>query len=108
MKMIYTRENRFFVANARNILEANNFDIVVKNEFVSSAIGEVSPFDSWVELWLRNDSDYDRACDVINNALSKEGDAEWVCAACHETNDASFELCWNCQTDAVATPRGTA
>jgi hypothetical protein len=76
MKMIYTHENRFFVANAKNILEAN-------------------------------DSEYDRACDVINNALSKEGDAEWVCSACHEKNDASFELCWNCQSDAIATTPGT-
>lgn len=107
MKMIYTHENRFFVANAKNILEANDFDIVVKNEFVSSAIGEVSPFDSWMELWLHNDSEYDRACDVINNALSKEDDAEWVCSACHEKNDASFELCWNCQSDAIATTTGT-
>ncbi|MFT4823910.1 MAG: hypothetical protein ACJAUG_002653 [Halioglobus sp.] len=108
MKMIYTHENRFFVANAKNILEANDFDIIVKNEFASSAIGEVSPFDSWVELWLPKDSDYDKACEVINGALSKESDAEWVCVFCAETNDASFELCWNCQNDATATtPRTT-
>ena len=107
MKLIYTHENRFFVANAKNILEAHDFDIVVKNEFVSSAIGEVSPFDSWVELWLRNDSDYEKACDIIGSALSKDGDLEWLCGSCSEKNDASFELCWNCQSDAVDARLGT-
>src|SRR5206468_2815359 len=25
--------------------------------------------------------------------------AEWKCPACHESNPANFELCWNCGTD---------
>ena len=99
MRMVYTNENRFIVGNAKNILEINGLDVVLRNEHASSAIGEVSAFDSWVELWVRKDTDYDRACEIIQTSLSKEGAQEWVCALCTEKNDASFEICWNCQTE---------
>jgi hypothetical protein len=98
MRMVYTNANRFIVGNAKNILESYDFKIFVKNEFTSSAIGEVSPFDSWVELWVVNDRDYDRACRVLENALSEKTAAPWVCKNCREENDESFEFCWNCGT----------
>jgi hypothetical protein len=97
--MVYTNENRFFVANARNILESHGIDVFLRNEFASSAIGEVSPFDTWVEVWLRNDTDYERACSIIENSLSKEDEPPWLCSTCSEKNDASFEICWNCQSE---------
>ena len=99
MRMVYTNENRFIVGNAKNILEINGLDVVLRNEHASSAIGEVSAFDSWVELWVLNDADYDRACKIIETSLSKEGAQEWFCALCNEENDASFEVCWNCQAE---------
>lgn len=101
MKLIYTHENRFLVANAHNILEQAGIRVVWKNEFASSAIGEISPFDTWPELWVINETDYDRAVQVIANALSAPNAPEWVCVHCNEHNDAAFETCWNCQTEKV-------
>jgi hypothetical protein len=99
MKMVYTNENRFLVSNAKNILELQGIDVTLKNEFASSVIGEVSAFDAWVEIWVLNGDDYQQACNIIESSLSKEDDAEWVCASCKEINDASFETCWNCQSE---------
>ena len=99
MKLVYTHENRFLVANAHNILEQAGIRVVWKNEFASSAIGEISPFDTWPELWVLNDTDYDQAIQVIANALSTPNSPEWECGHCHENNDAAFDLCWNCQTE---------
>ncbi|MEJ2443095.1 MAG: DUF2007 domain-containing protein [Exilibacterium sp.] len=99
VRMIYTHENRFIVANAKNILEAHGIDIVVKNEYSSSAIGEISPFDAWVELWVLRDDDYERAFQIIESSLSEKNATEWVCRKCKEKNDASFELCWSCQSE---------
>lgn len=96
MKLIYTHENRLFVANAKNILESHAIDVVLKNEFVSSAIGEVSPFDAWLELWITEDADYDRAKAVLESAISEKDAPAWHCCQCGEDNDASFEWCWNC------------
>lgn len=99
MKLIYTHENRFLVGNAQNILEQAGIRVVWKNEFASSAIGEISPFDTWPELWVVDDADYDHAIQIIANALSAPNAPEWVCGSCNELNDAAFETCWNCQTD---------
>jgi hypothetical protein len=99
MKMVYTNENRFLVSNAKNILELQGIDVTLKNEFASSVIGEVSAFDAWVEVWVLNDADYEEACSIIESSLSKDGDKEWVCSGCNEKNDASFEICWNCQSE---------
>lgn len=60
-------------------------------------MGELGLFDSWLELWVFNDSDVDDAKRIIEVALSAVDSAEWVCNECQEINDASFEICWNCQ-----------
>lgn len=97
MKMVYTNENRFIVANAKNILEQQGIDVMLKNEFASSAVGEVSAFDAWVELWVHDDNDYERAVGILQSSLSEESEPGWVCGECREDNDASFEICWQCQ-----------
>ena len=98
MRMVYTHENRFFVGNAKNLLEAQRIAVILKNEYASSAAGEVSPFDTWLELWVPKDSDYDRAVEVLESAMSQVGAPAWFCQTCKEENDASFASCWNCQT----------
>lgn len=98
MRMVYTNENRILVANAKNILESQGVGVALKNEFASSVIGEISAFDAWVEIWVLNNDDYQKACSLIDSSLSKEDDEEeWVCTKCEEVNDASFEVCWRCQ-----------
>ena len=98
MKMVYTNADRMIVGNAKNILNSHGINIVLKNEHASSIIGEVSPFDSWVELWVLDDSDYDEACKVLDGALSNEDEAPWICESCKEENNASFGSCWKCGT----------
>jgi hypothetical protein len=99
MKLAYTHENRFLVANAHNILEQHGITTVWKNEYASSAIGEVASLDTWPELWVVDDADYDQAVHIISTALSAKNAPEWVCSNCDEKNDAAFELCWNCQSE---------
>ena len=103
MKLVYTHENRFLVANAQNILEQHGVNSVWKNEFASSAIGEVAPLDTCPELWVVDDADYDQAIRIISTALSASNAPEWICDSCNEKNDAAFELCWNCQTEQAET-----
>jgi hypothetical protein len=99
MKLVYTHENRFLVGNAHNILEQGGIRVVWKNEFSSGAIGEISPFDTWPELWVIDDADYDCAINIITHSLSAANAPEWTCTHCNEPNDAAFETCWNCQTE---------
>ncbi|WP_317933495.1 DUF2007 domain-containing protein [Halioxenophilus sp. WMMB6] len=99
MKMVYTNENRFLVANAKNILEAEEIPVFLKNQYASGGLGELSAFATWVELWVSNDADYQRACTIIASALSDDDTQEWHCPNCGESNDAAFEFCWQCQTE---------
>jgi len=99
MKMVYTNENRFMVNNARNILEASGIEVVLKNEYAQGSAGDLSPFDTWMELWVMEDSQFDKAKKIIELAFKKDNRPEWQCRVCHEHNDASFDLCWHCQSD---------
>ena len=95
--MVYTNENAFIVGNARNILESQGFRIFVKNEHAASIIGEVSAFDSWVELWVIDDCDYEPARKLLESTFQNSNQPPWTCDKCGENNDPSFEFCWNCR-----------
>lgn len=86
------------VFNAKNLLEAQGIDAFVKNEFSHGAVGDLAPQDAWPELWLYVDEAYS-AAKVIIEAMTDPGDSvDWQCLQCNESNDTSFELCWNCGT----------
>ena len=97
MKLIYTNENRFLVNNAKNLLENAGIEVVLRNEFAVGAAGDLSPFDAWLELWVADDSDYEKSIQVIKHSSGSDDASEWICDHCHEVNDAAFDFCWNCQ-----------
>jgi len=99
MKLIYTHENRFIVNNMKNIVENARIDTLFKNEYIAGAAGDLAPLDTWLELWVENDEDYEKAIELIKDVNSKSISDDWVCPNCNETNSAAFELCWNCQHD---------
>jgi hypothetical protein len=101
MKLVYTHENPLLVGNVQNLIEQAGIALSLKNQFASSAVGELSAFDSWPEIWVVNDADYARAAEIVASALSASNAPEWTCPQCQELNDAAFEHCWNCQSDAV-------
>jgi hypothetical protein len=97
MKMVYTNENNFLVNNVKNMIEAQEIKTFLKNEFSQGAAGEISTFDSWPEVWVYDDSDFDRAVEIAKTPQNIHKVADWVCDNCSEYNDPSFEICWNCQ-----------
>lgn len=99
MKLIYSNENNFLVNNAKNILEHNNIEVTLKNEFASGAAGALAPLDTWVELWIINDNDEGKANIALAEALNQQGEHNWFCKKCQEINDASFDICWQCQDE---------
>ncbi len=74
MLKVFTHENRLILFNVKNLLEAEGIDCVVRNEYSSSAVGDLSPFETWPELWLIHDEDAPRAR-VLIAELMGDGDS---------------------------------
>ncbi|WP_404398876.1 DUF2007 domain-containing protein [Idiomarina loihiensis] len=100
MKLIYTHENKLLVENARNLLQMEGIETVMKNEFSSGAAGDLAPLDTWPELWLVEDTQLAVAKTLIENMEEQANGADWVCNNCQEINGAAFEVCWNCGSPA--------
>jgi hypothetical protein len=99
MKMVYANENVFMVNNVKNLIEVQQISTFIKNEFAQGAVGEISAFDSWPEVWISNDEDFDLAIKIVKSSQSSSKDEDWLCKNCSEKNDPSFEICWKCQVE---------
>jgi sulfur transfer protein SufE len=93
LKRIYSSFNRIAVHHARNVLEAAGIRAVVRNEYLSSAMGELPPAECQAELWLLDERDAARALQVLFSGETA-GEA-WTCA-CGETSGPQFTQCWRC------------
>ncbi len=99
MKLIYTHENRIMALNIRNVLINHGFDVALHNEFASSASGGLAPFDTWPEVWLLKDDDFDNAKKIIESISYNSIQTVWECKKCQEENDESFDYCWKCHEE---------
>jgi len=99
MKLIYTNENRFLVSNVKNIIQDAGIEVMLKNEYIGGGAGDLSPFDTWLELWVVEDRDYDRALKLVDSLENPANSREWMCSNCREINSDSFDICWQCQNE---------
>ena len=59
------------------------------------------PFvETWPELWVINDLDFDRATELINAVDTESPGAAWRCKRCGEENEGQFAACWKCSAPA--------
>lgn len=98
MIRLYRAETLWAVEHLRAVLAGEGIASAVRNRFLSGAIGELPAFDCWPELWLLDESQLQRARELIDQALSPAADdaEDWNCGVCGEANTAAFEVCWRC------------
>lgn len=96
MKKLYTHENRIIIFNLRNVLESKGIATVIVNEFASGGAGDLATFETWPELWIEHEGQFEQAELIVDNILHNREDDYWFCRGCQERNDASFDYCWNC------------
>lgn len=94
MKRIYSSFNLAAVHHAKNLLAAEGIRAVVRNEYLSSAMGDLPPAECQVELWLLDARDAPRAEQLLF-AQEPRG-AEWLCGGCGERSGPQFTQCWRC------------
>ena len=100
MKHIYTNESIILLHSAKNFLALNGVESFVKNEHNIANGARLGIDNIFLELWLVNDQDFDKATEILEKQLNNpEPQPSWFCAKCDEQNDGSFDFCWKCQSE---------
>lgn len=98
MRKVHTAESIFEVAHLRNVLEAAGIACFVRNEGLSSVIGEIPFVECWPELWVVRNGDALRARGLIDEARKADPvrGPDWRCSTCGEMVEGQFDACWRC------------
>lgn len=98
MKRVFSSYDRVAVHHWRNLLESEGIRADVRNELLSSAMGELPPAECQVELWVLDERDAERAERIILEvgASAREGSVPWRCRRCGEAAEPQFTQCWRC------------
>ena len=93
MKRVFSSHNLQLVHHWRNLLAAEGIRAVVRNEMLSSAMGELPPAECQAELWILDVADAWRAEEIL--APRPADGPDWTCA-CGERSGPQFTHCWRC------------
>ena len=83
----------------KEILAQEGIDCLVKNDRLSSAIGELPFTECFPELWVIDDETFPRARLLLDGWLAQDSDPDadpWTCPSCGEFSAQHFSVCWNC------------
>jgi hypothetical protein len=94
MKRIFSSHNAILAHHVRNLLEAEGIETEVRNQMLSSAMGEIPPAECQAEVWVVRDTDAARAIDALRRTAPAGPD--WTCAGCGERSGPQFTQCWRC------------
>ncbi len=96
MKKLTSAETLLMISHYKNLLAAEGIPTEVRNQHLGSIMGEIPVFETWPQLWVINDLDYDRALQLIEAVDAESSKESWTCRDCGEENEGQFGACWNC------------
>jgi len=101
MKKVFSSQDRLMTGHIRNLIENEDIRCIVKNEHLSSILGEIPPIECWAEVWIIDDTQNERAVEIVEKALASHDtlqEPSWICSKCSEELEGQFTECWNCGT----------
>lgn len=86
------------VGHFQSVLASAGIRTLLKNQFMSSVMGEIPFVEVLPELWILDDRDQARAQELIRDLLARPADnlPDWVCDSCGTEVASVFSHCWNC------------
>ena len=97
MKRVFSSHNLVLAHHSRNLLEAEGIKSELRNQILSSAMGELPPAECQAEVWVLKDQDAPRAFGVLRRPAP--GGPDWHCPHCGENSGPQFTQCWKCGSD---------
>ena len=98
MKLVYTATTMSADQETlKSILEQADIPCMIRNDNLSTALGELPFAECSPEIWILNDEDTPRAREIVDAWRNAEVENQdpWVCR-CGETSEGQFTSCWNC------------
>ncbi len=95
MQRVYSSFDLVAAHHARNLLEAEGIRAEVRNERLSSAMGELPPAECQAEVWVLEAGDAARAEQLLREGTRVPAGPPWTCA-CGERMEPQFTQCWRC------------
>jgi hypothetical protein len=86
------------VGMVQSALSAAGIRTLLKNQFMSSVMGEIPFVEVMPELWVLDERNREQALDIIESmqARPETHQSDWVCAGCGTEVAGVFSHCWNC------------
>ena len=100
MQRLYGTHDQSFLQYLQQVLQQEKIECIIKNHYLSGAVGELPPAECVPELWLLDNTQKQRAENVLNDLLSAtDSHADWQCPQCKAENPGHFASCWQCGSD---------
>lgn len=98
MRKVCTSDNSVIIGHIRQVLENHAIPCIVRNDFLAGGAGELPVNETWPEIWVADDRDFDRARAFVDAIVTAAhvSDPEWRCPACSEPMEGQFTDCWRC------------
>ncbi len=100
MKKLTSADSLITINHYKNLLAAEGIPTEIRNQHLGSILGEMPFAETWPEIWVVNDLDFDRATQLITSVDSESPSAPWRCKKCGEENEGQFAACWKCSASA--------
>lgn len=101
MRKLYQAANLFEAQILRDRLETAHLRAEVFNAHAHSAAGALPVTESYPEVWILEDNDWDLAQKALAEILAERHMEykEQICCHCGETVPGNFGTCWRCGRD---------
>ena len=98
MRKIYASDNIIILGHVRQVLENHAIGCIVRNDFLLGGAGEIPINETWPEVWITDDGDFERARALVDAVVAETdaSDPPWRCASCGEQVEGQFTDCWCC------------
>ena len=98
MRKVYSSDDFLLIGHLRQVLENNQVRCMVRNEHLIGGAGELPPIETWPELWVQEDAQFEAARALVDACLADQSRVrrDWVCPGCGEAVEGQFTDCWRC------------
>ena len=96
MRRVESAPNLVIATLWADALSAAGIEARVFSRYLSSIAGEIPPSEAEPTVWVLDDSDLERARQLLGELQRPVRGAWWRCDSCGERHGPQFAQCWNC------------